>query len=579
MKRMLLHIGTLALLLLPNAARADSAHKQEAVVRAAYAKVSDYNKAAYLQDMATTADWIAEGVALRFELRDFHSGPLSEIAGRRWSELVTPSNGSVISGVRRTLTQSGAPRQLSYAAEWSEAPWASFDDGRWTVGEVAALSSETFRDVSSYTSYEVTVTLEGRSRTYRAMAFFHDLYSDDSRAEIADNVANGGEITQMLYETLPSYRADRRAAQPSLPAEPAQPRTQRGFSVQSEAARPRLRVATEGQDPWVSRDYTEHEPDGGYHGINSTFTWGCSYKSDTEQQCYVYANAQGQESGNISTFGKSHTVAVATENGVQIGPTGTLLSCGGAAGVGVKSCFVFCGVGLSVSWNGVGATLTSSSDLLWSDKLGLGRSCQLQTKYPGHDPGCSTTTFQNADQDCSTPIMIDVDGDGYALTSAQDGVPFDLDSNGAPEQLSWTAAGEDDALLVLDRNGNGRIDDGRELFGNFTAQAESSNPNGFLALAELDRIANGGNEDGVVDANDNAFATLRLWRDANHDGLTAASELSPLGSNGVTRLHLAYKESRRVDEHGNAFRYRAKVDTTRQSDTARWAWDVFLVRQ
>jgi hypothetical protein len=575
----MLHLTALALLLLPAAAYAGSA-QQERVVRAAYAKISDYNKAAYLQDMGSTADWIADGVALRFELRDFHSGPIAEIAGRRWSELVTPSNGSVIAGVRRASTQNDGLRQLAYAAEWVAAPWASFDDGRWTVSEVAALASETFRDVGSYSSYEVTVTLEGRSRTYRAVAFFHDLYADESRAEFADNIANGGELTQMLYETLPSYRADRRAPAP-FRAEPSQPKSPLGLRLQGQGATslPRLRLATEGQEPWYSKDYTEHEQDGGYHGITATFTYGCSYTSNTEQKCYVYATAQSIESGNISTYGKSHTVAVATENGVQAGPTDTTISCGGAAGVGVKSCFVFCGVGLSVSWNGIGATLTSSSDLMWSDKLGRGQTCHLPTKYPGHDDGCSTTMFQNVDQDCSTPIVIDVDGDGYALTSAHDGVSFDLDSNAVPEQLSWTSAADDDAFLALDRDGNGFIDNGRELFGNFTAQAPSSNANGFLALAELDRATNGGNEDGAVDASDAGFASLRLWRDANHNGISEPSELGSLDGSGVVRLHLAYKESRRTDEHGNAFRYRAKVDTAKQSDAARWAWDVFLVKE
>jgi hypothetical protein len=164
------------------------------------------------------------------------------------------------------------------------------------------------------------------------------------------------------------------------------------------------------------------------------------------------------------------------------------------------------------------------------------------------------------------PIIIDVQGNGYSLTSAANGVEFDMAGNGKLARMAWTSAGSDNAFLALDRNGNGVIDNGTELFSNFTPQpqpqpqpAAGIGKNGWNALAVYDEPANGGNGDGWIDAHDAIYPKLLLWVDRNHDGKSEPNELFTLAQLGIERISLDYTMGGWTDAYGNIFRYRSSV--------------------
>ena len=178
--------------------------------------------------------------------------------------------------------------------------------------------------------------------------------------------------------------------------------------------------------------------------------------------------------------------------------------------------------------------------------------------------------------DCWTPLVVDVRGNGFHISSAENGVDFTAFANQPTIRTAWTAADSDDAWLVLDRNNNGQIDNGTELFSSTAPQPAppiGEIKNGFFALAEFDKAANGGNGDGVINASDAIFVSLRLWQDTNHNGVSESSELHTLAQLGVESISLNYLESRRTDRYGNNFRYRATVTGSRK--LGRWLYDVF----
>lgn len=137
------------------------------------------------------------------------------------------------------------------------------------------------------------------------------------------------------------------------------------------------------------------------------------------------------------------------------------------------------------------------------------------------------------------PLVFDLAGDGIDLRGVEDGVDFDLDGSGVRRQTAFIQG--DDALLYLDRNGNGIVDNGLELFGD-----QEGHAHGFAELATHD-----GNADSVIDEMDAIYDRLHLWQDRNGDGVNQETESLRLREAGVQSVNLRFTEPYREDGKGN----------------------------
>lgn len=171
-------------------------------------------------------------------------------------------------------------------------------------------------------------------------------------------------------------------------------------------------------------------------------------------------------------------------------------------------------------------------------------------------------------QKSSSPLVLDLDGDGIEIRQlgSSDRMAFDLNADGIRTRTAW--ASPDDGLLALDRDGNGRIDTGRELFGDSTLlRSGKLAADGYAALADLDNV-----KDGLINGQDAVFDRLRIWRDLDQNGISAANELFTLGQLGISEIQLAKTTSSETLTDGTRLDGRATFTMNGESHAYTDAW-------
>src|SRR6266481_206284 len=255
-------------------------------------------------------------------------------------------------------------------------------------------------------------------------------------------------------------------------------------------------------------DTTNHTS--GDHHNNITVTHACNYTSSGTANCNVSCQVSVTQDAGESADSKLNSIFnqhdvkkqtnVGTANASNL-PAGSSVKCGGTAAASAVECAVIFGgcngtVTIKAGSDGLNATITYPPNNVFQDSFSDSTTCnsvpdnQVATIIGG-DGGVCEQFFGDGNgpaplQTCgdTSPIIIDTEGEGFRLTSAANGVLFDIRGDGHPVQIAWTAPGSHNAFLALDRNGDGKVSSGKELFGNFTPQPSSNHPNGFLALKE-----------------------------------------------------------------------------------------------
>jgi hypothetical protein len=391
---------------------------------------------------------------------------------------------------------------------------------------------------------------------------------------------------------------------------------------------------------YTKSDIQRKQHRSGNHDWNNATQGSCTYSGYAQvgypTLCAVHSSAQSSsvalDNGVTAPFW--HSPNQNDKGGIADGPNGGQATADAEGAAAVSSCAVFPCAGPSVTitgsgtGGGFGVQFASGGQIIFSDAQHYSNTCTAYTLQPL--PGPSLCPNPNPpsppynegqggyywywdDQACqwenngASPIIIDTKNTGFQFTDPTKGqyVSFDIEGHGVYLKVSWPQHGSGNAWLVLDRDGDGIIKDGTELFGDFTPHSSPEevpnypNPNGFVALSWYDEPAQGGDGNLILDNRDAIWPKLRLWLDdhcykePDKPCRSRREELHTLESEGIQSISLVWDASAKTDAVGNKFEFFTVLnpeaattprdakgqrccDLHQKSKDARLIYDVFL---
>ena len=537
----------------------------------------------------------ASETQISLQVSDVKIWPVDQFDQLSWSSIADfPENGGIGAG-RVGKLHADRKRSVAYRARWLKPDeyWFSMPpslrkDPRTVqkVLEVAAPHMPEVLDIDTIVTFLVTIDLEGRQERYQAaMLLWHG-------PEGIDRIRPVDYFLQSLEQAI--------AERPALLTNEVQENLDSQTFIAEELGHHWRRPGTQNEKSsciafssgveQIKNISGNNAHISGSHTVEAEFELDC----ECDSSCYSTCSAgtaweQCVDTGTrAGSFCHKLTHNSEQKNGNSLGGGTT---CGAAYGCTQVTCTTplcnLCsGVGLTIGGGPLGFTLdvdNSGGVPDWKGLIQNSLSCPPCTETPDgtgntEPPQDGGDPSNGGSGNPPSPILINFTGD-FRLTGLDDPVTFDIDADDFAETLGWSTREGDEAFLALDRNGNGWIDDGTELFGNFTEQPKSETPNGFDALKVFDEVVEGGNHDGYISADDAVFDSLLLWRDSDHDGVSDPEELFPLATSLVVSISLDYFDSDLQDPHGNQLRYLSYVQLANQPRPRVAAIDVFFVAE